>query len=354
MLMRVVAVVDSPLRRAVLRDMKKAKLNGVDSVKPSESPTGDVEQKQSGSTTSPSVRTTTKSRAEKRRAILRLAIGLGIPLLQIPLQYKATATTSSRTSAASFKELLSANLNLNRYVRLMALASIDLLLTVLLASFFLYSNGAVTGLSLWISWADTHSNFSRVVQVPGIYWRADLYSGVSVETLRWATMACMLLFFAYFEFADEAIKNYRGAFNSMARRVGYSTAGSSGLSLTRNTQMPLSSSSSHGATLPVFIRKDTTQNATRSAPSRTCLRPTAGSRRSSTTPITLAPLEPAHTPPGGHEEGKKAKGERMQEEEGEEAGYLSLLLSVSAKIEDKGNRVGGASRARRKEWVRLT
>jgi hypothetical protein len=131
-----------------------------------------------------------------------------------------------------FKELLSANLNLNRYVRLMALASTDLLLTVLLASFVLYSNVAVTGLSPWISWAETHSNFSRVVQVPGIYWHADLYSGVSVETLRWATMVCTLLFFAYFEFADEAIKNYRGAFNSMARRVGYSTAGSSGLSLT--------------------------------------------------------------------------------------------------------------------------
>jgi hypothetical protein len=213
-----------------------------------------------------------------------------------------------------FKELLSANLNLNRYVRLMALASTDLLLTVLLASIVLYSNVAVTGLSLWISWADTHSNFSRVVQVPGIYWRADLYSGVSVETLRWATMACTLLFFAYFEFADEAIKNYRGAFNSMAR-VGYSTAGSSGLSLTGCVCIFLllfsfySLSSFYSATpkcpspplprtelrSPSSSEKTPPKHATRSAASRTCLRPMAGSRRSSTTPITLAPLEPAHT-----------------------------------------------------------
>jgi pheromone a factor receptor len=51
----------------------------------------------------------------------------------------------------------------------MALASTNLLLTVPLATFVLYSNVAITGLSPWVSWADTHSNFSRVVQVPGIY-----------------------------------------------------------------------------------------------------------------------------------------------------------------------------------------
>ncbi|KAJ7930464.1 hypothetical protein B0H13DRAFT_2309424 [Mycena leptocephala] len=70
------------------------------------------------------------------------------------------------------------------------------------------------------------------IVVPRIYWRADPYSAASVETLRWATVACALLFFAYFGFADEAIKNYRGR---------------------------SSPSLSRGATLPVFIRKDTTQ-----------------------------------------------------------------------------------------------
>ncbi|KAJ7874142.1 hypothetical protein B0H13DRAFT_1633194 [Mycena leptocephala] len=84
-----------------------------------------------------------------------------------------------------------------------------------------------------VSWADTHSNFSHVVQVPGIYWRADPCGAGSVETLRRVTVARALLFFGYFGFADEAIKNYRGAFNSVARRVGYTSAGSaSGLSST--------------------------------------------------------------------------------------------------------------------------
>ncbi|KAJ7904108.1 hypothetical protein B0H13DRAFT_2025197 [Mycena leptocephala] len=95
----------------------------------------------------------------------------------------------------------------------MALASTDLLLTVPFATFVLYSNP-------WVSWADTHSNFSRVMQVPGIYWRGP-------------AKACALLFFAYFGFADEAIKNYRGAFNSVA--IARSASGLSSTGCLRNS-----------------------------------------------------------------------------------------------------------------------
>jgi pheromone a factor receptor len=100
--------------------------------------------------------------------------------------YCILSILSFYSSRAQFKERLptNKNLNLNRYMRLTALASTDPLLTAPLASSVLYSNGAVTGLSPWISWADTHSNFSRVAQVLGIYWRADPYSAASIETLR--------------------------------------------------------------------------------------------------------------------------------------------------------------------------
>ncbi|KAJ7874108.1 pheromone A receptor-domain-containing protein [Mycena leptocephala] len=207
-----------------------------------------------------SVRTVTKTRAEKRRAILidlarhrlpretyetRVAVILfhlpPILIGAISAVYCVLSIKSFYHSRSQFRLLLSAsahaNLELDRYLRLMALAATDLLLTVPLASFVLYSN--------------------RVVQVPGIYWHTDLYSAASVETLRWATVACALLFFGYFGFADEAIKNYRGAVQSVARRIGYSTrmGSGSGLSSTGTTfKSPLSSS--HGgasATLPVFI-----------------------------------------------------------------------------------------------------
>ncbi|KAJ7246160.1 pheromone A receptor-domain-containing protein [Mycena haematopus] len=229
-----------------------------------------------------SVRTVTKTKAEKRRAILvDLAIGLGLPVLQIPLQYIVQghrynifedigclgetyetpvaialfhlppilvgcvsaiyALLSIRAfsrSRAQFKELLSAsanaNLNLNRYLRLMLLAGTDLSSPSRSASGSWYR--------AWISWADTHSNFSRVVQVPGVYWRANVNTVASLETTRWVTVACALLFFAYFGFADEAVKNYRGAY-------GERTLASSGPHSSQHT----------GRTMPVFIRKQTSQ-----------------------------------------------------------------------------------------------
>ncbi|KAJ7019739.1 pheromone A receptor-domain-containing protein [Mycena alexandri] len=228
-----------------------------------------------------SVRTVTKTASDKRRAILiDLAIGLGLPLLQIPLQYIVQTPVaivlfhlppilvgcvsavycvlsikSFYHSRAQFKELLSSNknLNLNRYVRLMCLASTDLMFTIPLAIWTLWPVDL---------WADTHSNFSRVVSVPGIFWRTEPYTVASLETTRWATIACALLFFGYFGFADEAIKNYRTAFNSVAKRMGYSTAtmSSSGvLSSGSNSKYPPMNSHGRTATLPVFIRKETAQ-----------------------------------------------------------------------------------------------
>ncbi|KAF7344883.1 Pheromone B alpha 1 receptor [Mycena venus] len=257
-----------------------------------------------------SVRSVTKTRAEKRRAIMiDLAIGLGLPILQIPLQYIVQghrynifedigcmyetfetpvsivlyhlppilvgcvsavycvlSIKSFYHSRAQFKELLSSsnnNLNLNRYVRLMLLASTDLLCTVPLGIYVLWVNVHVVGISRWVSWADTHSNFSRVVAVPGVYWRTDRTTVTMLETTRWVTVACAFLFFAYFGFADEAIKNYRSAFQSVAKRMGYSGTMFSSRGTSSNgssAKYPqMSSTGRGGATLPVFIRKDTTQ-----------------------------------------------------------------------------------------------
>ncbi|KAJ6458070.1 putative pheromone receptor [Mycena vitilis] len=249
-----------------------------------------------------------KSKSEKRKAIvIDLAIGLGLPLLQIPLQYIVQghrynifedigclgetfetpvavvlfhlppilvgcvsavycilSIRSFYRSRVQLKELLSSNnnLNLNRYVRLMCLASTDLLFTIPLSIWVLWVNVSVVGLSPWISWADTHSNFSRVLQVPGVFWRADVYTVASLETTRWATTACALLFFGYFGFADEAIKNYRTYFFTVAKRVGYTHASfGSGVTSSSGATSKQMASSRHGAsaTLPVFIRKETAQ-----------------------------------------------------------------------------------------------
>jgi pheromone a factor receptor len=48
---------------------------------------------------------------------------------------------------------------------------------------------------------------------------------LSIEFSRWFLVVCALVFFAFFGFADEARKNYRLAYVSVAKRVGLSTAG---------------------------------------------------------------------------------------------------------------------------------
>ncbi|KAJ7035381.1 STE3-domain-containing protein [Mycena alexandri] len=250
-----------------------------------------------------SVSTVTKTRADKRKAILvDLAIGLGLPLLQIPLQYVVQghrynifedvgclgetyetpvavvlfhlppilvgcvsavycilSIRSFYNRRAEVKELLSGNnnLNLNRYVRLMCLASTDLFLGVPASTFVLWVNVKVVGLSPWISWDNTHSHFSRVASFPGILWRSDPFSAASLETTRWLAVGCAFIFFAYFGFADEAFKNYRCAFFTVAKRMGYSPSDQVLSAGSVHFKYPPMISARRSATLPVFIRKET-------------------------------------------------------------------------------------------------
>ncbi|KAJ7861338.1 pheromone A receptor-domain-containing protein [Mycena leptocephala] len=214
-----------------------------------------------------SVRTVTKTRAEGRRAILiDLAIGLGIPLLQIPSRHRYNifedigcldetyetapavvllhlSPSSSAPSLpphkiyhsrAQFRLHLSTSAhNLNRYIRLMALTSPNLLLT--------------TPLGIWVLWVNI-----CVVGFVGGYAHERGDGGVCPAVL------CVL------GVADEATKSYRGAFQSVARRVGYTTAGlASGI-----TQHP------NSPTCPPLVappslsssEKKPPRNATRSTP----------------------------------------------------------------------------------------
>nr|BDD37078.1 pheromone receptor [Rhizopogon roseolus] len=252
-----------------------------------------------------SVSSVTKTRAQKRRDIMTdLAIGLGIPVLEMILHYIVqghrfniieevgcypdtyntppayalvfawpmiigcfSAYYCIRTiielarRRAQFMEFLAANKNLNssRYFRLMGLAGIEVLCTIPLGAFVIYLNAAVSEVYPWISWANTHYDFSRVDQYASIVWRMDNLSVLSIELSRWFLVICAFVFFAFFGFADEARKNYRLAYVSVAQRVGLSTGNmSSGGSWTVNgTRSDMANSRS--GTLPVFITQRTEQ-----------------------------------------------------------------------------------------------
>jgi len=104
------------------------------------------------------------------------------------------------------------NPNQNRYIRLIALSSCQIFTSLPFALFGLYVNAHVLTVYPWISWDDTHSNYSFVGQFPSFMWRASPISEVMVELSRWIPVVSAFLFFAFFGFAEEAVRHYRKAY----------------------------------------------------------------------------------------------------------------------------------------------
>jgi pheromone a factor receptor len=129
---------------------------------------------------------------------------------------------------AQFNQFLVSNksITISRYVRLMALAMMDIIFTVPIATFALVLN-CLNGLDPYINWANIHYDFSRVEQIPSVMWRLKTVEILSLELTRWSGPFCALLFFAFFGFAEEARRNYAivgrallSPFTAVARALG--------------------------------------------------------------------------------------------------------------------------------------
>ncbi|KAL1730156.1 pheromone A receptor-domain-containing protein [Schizophyllum commune] len=213
------------------------------------------------------VRTVTKSKPERRREVMMdLLIGMGLPVLVMILQYipqghrydiyedigcyPATYNTwvaivcvtgwpiaigcvsavycmlsiyNFNKRRRHFNEYLAAHSNLtaNRYFRLMCLAAIEICLTIPIGSFGLYMNTQFSEMQPWISWEDTHLNFSHVNQIPAVLWKGVPITYRALELTRWFIFVCAFIFFVFFGFAQEARKNYRRALFKLCKRAGY-------------------------------------------------------------------------------------------------------------------------------------
>ncbi|KAG8215487.1 STE3-domain-containing protein [Butyriboletus roseoflavus] len=251
-----------------------------------------------------SVQSVTKTRAQKRRDIMiDLAIGLGIPLLEMilhvvvqshrfllleefgclpftwntPLAYPlvwvwpiviglVSGSYCIRTirelaiRRAQFKEFLSANKNLSssRYFRLMGLAGIEVLCTIPLGCYSIYLNLTSSTLVPYHNWSFAHDDFGAIEQIPSVLWHQTQVSVSSIETTRFFPVLCAFIFFAFFGFADEARRNYRLAYVSVAKRVGLSTGSMSATGTwTANGTNPDMSYHGRSGTMPVFITHQT-------------------------------------------------------------------------------------------------
>ena len=105
----------------------------------------------------------------------------------------------------------------------MGLAGIEILCTIPLASYSIYLNLTTSPVQAYVSWDFAHAQFNVIAQIPAAVWQADPVGVVSVELSRWFLVICAVVFFAFFGFADEAKRNYRLAYVSVAKRVGLST-----------------------------------------------------------------------------------------------------------------------------------
>jgi pheromone a factor receptor len=134
-----------------------------------------------------------------------------------------------------FKEFLSKNTDMshNRYMRLMLLAGTEAICTVPLTTYFLIRD--VQDFVPYYGWANMHWGFHRVSQFPSILWRLNPQAVFGLEVTRWSPVLCAFIFFFFFAFAEEARKQYRLAFSSVAKRIGYSTEATMSTGITSST-----------------------------------------------------------------------------------------------------------------------
>jgi pheromone a factor receptor len=118
---------------------------------------------------------------------------------------------------------LTSSANRGRYLRLMAISSIEILGTIPMGTYYIVSN-AKMGVVPWMGWARMHSHYSEVVQVAGFTWRNDPVASLNLELFRWSLVACAFIFFAFFGFAGEAREHYYRLYKSLARRIGKATS----------------------------------------------------------------------------------------------------------------------------------
>ncbi|KZS89288.1 fungal pheromone STE3G-protein-coupled receptor [Sistotremastrum niveocremeum HHB9708] len=117
------------------------------------------------------------------------------------------------------KHLQSTNSSLSRgrYLRLMLLASTEMIFDTTANAYTLSFNLTNAGVMLpYTSWADVHSNFSRVqpyplVLIPTFAWREML-------VLWWITPVSTILFFCFFAFGRESMTIYRNWYETLRAR----------------------------------------------------------------------------------------------------------------------------------------
>lgn len=105
------------------------------------------------------------------------------------------------------------NSNQNRYIRLIVLSACQIITSLPFSLFILIVNAHFSTVYPWVSWNNTHFDYSFVGQYPSFMWRSIPISAVITELNRWVAVYAAFLFFAFFGFAEEARRHYSKAYS---------------------------------------------------------------------------------------------------------------------------------------------
>ncbi|TCD61605.1 a-factor receptor [Steccherinum ochraceum] len=111
------------------------------------------------------------------------------------------------------KKLLTPNkhLNMDRYLRLLIMAYLELLCTIPMSIYVLVFN-STQAIYEYRGLTDLHLGFDRVRQYPYEEWSASRMALVSIRQMSWTFVAMAFLLFALFGFTQEARNHYRSGF----------------------------------------------------------------------------------------------------------------------------------------------
>ncbi|EGN94607.1 hypothetical protein SERLA73DRAFT_114911 [Serpula lacrymans var. lacrymans S7.3] len=211
------------------------------------------------------MKTVGRSRFETRRDMFTdLFIGIGLPLLLLPLYYVIQGNRSMiveqvgcyfvaiRTPPAfllfamwppifafvsavystftfcgtirrksHMREVMKSNEDLSsgKYYRLMVLFGAQIVL-ILPSVIFAFVNDVAGGTTVPYSWDYIHAGFSEVSQVSISAWTSNLQNAIAFQWDRWTIVIYALLFFAFFGLSGEASQYYGSIFHVAIKLFG--------------------------------------------------------------------------------------------------------------------------------------
>jgi pheromone a factor receptor len=101
-------------------------------------------------------------------------------------------------------------LTTTRYLRLMMMAGLQMIWSITITAYALWFTVMAVPIRPWTTWADVHSEFSRIDQYPSIFTPQPILIGYYV--LWWMVPISTFIFVAFFAFGRDAVEEYKKCF----------------------------------------------------------------------------------------------------------------------------------------------